>query len=120
MRELWRQTRQRVIARAGGVCERCLTNSGRHVHHLRYWPKPRKRGGEPLEWLQLLCLTCHGIEHPRHTFRPIEEQRRIAKRRQKPKRPTCQHCGNTWGKKRHQSICVNYGLDTPYIRVRDR
>ena len=103
-----------VIARAGGVCERCRERRGEHVHHLRYGGK---LGTEPLEWLQLVCLPCHGDYHPHHTFRPIEEQRRIANerrrgaRKKKVGRAKCAHCGGMFPAKRHAAICVKYGLD---------
>jgi hypothetical protein len=41
-------------------------------------------GRERLEDVRVLCLTCHGKEHPQHRFRP---QREIARARRK-QRPT--------------------------------
>jgi hypothetical protein len=77
-----------------------------------------RRGGEPLEWLQFVCLECHGEYHPHHTFRPYAVQQAIAKKRKQHRRvgPTCQHCGGFYSKKRHNAICRKFGLNTPYIR----
>lgn len=74
----WERTRLRVIARAGGQCEGCGKRPGEHVHHLQYWPiivnpngtKWKRYGGEPLEWLQYLCLMCHKEAHPRNAPPP--------------------------------------------------
>lgn len=112
----WEAKRQQVIARALGMCERCNVRRGKHVHHLVYGG--RKKGTEPLEWLQLVCLQCHGDYHPHHTFRTIPEQRRRAadKKRRKAwtaSRPesSCQHCGGTYPPNKHKAICVRFKLD---------
>ena len=120
-REKWSETRAKVRQRSGGICERCKERRAEHVHHLRYWPD-HKRGGEPLDWLQDVCLPCHGHYHPNHTFRSKPEQMRIAAHRKKKgtKRPTCSHCGNLWTRERHKAICVKFGLDAPYLNPKYR
>lgn len=112
----WQAKRLQVIARAGGMCERCGERKGQHVHHLVYGGK--KRGTEPLEWLQLVCLQCHGDYHPHHTFRTIREQRAVAAKRAKRRawkanRPeaSCKHCGGAYKPAQHKAICVRFGLD---------
>lgn len=112
----WQALRQVIIARAGGMCERCKARKGHHVHHLVYGG--RKRGTEPFEWLQFVCLQCHTHYHPGKTFRSVAEQRAIAKARKeqrrkagrKRKRPPCAHCGNQWPREKHERLCVRFGL----------
>lgn len=109
--DLWKLKKWQVRQRSGGICEKCGKRKAEHVHHLRY---AQRRGLEPLEWLQHVCLRCHGDYHPHHTFRTLKEQHEIAQRRKaerKNRRPVCQHCGGTYPKGKHQSICVRYGLD---------
>jgi hypothetical protein len=113
----WLALRQKVIARAGGVCERCKQRRGVHVHHLIYGG--RKRGTEPLEWLQLVCLPCHGDYHPRHTFRPVHEQRKIAEKRRARRQwragqpqAGCQWCGGTYSAAKHRRVCVKHGVSS--------
>lgn len=113
-RPAWQAKRREVIARAAGRCERCRIRRGVHVHHLRY---AAVIGHEPLDWLQLLCLDCHGREHPHHEFVPVEEQRRRHAQRMARQRQTqtghggCAYCGGTYPKDRHRAICVRFGLD---------
>lgn len=111
----WQAKRLQVIARAKGMCERCGERKGQHVHHLVYGGK--KRGEEPLEWLQYVCLQCHGHYHPHHTFRTVREQKVIAARRHKRRawkasRPeaSCKHCGGAYKPAQHKAICVRFGL----------
>lgn len=56
------------------------------MHHLTY----RNGDQETPKDVQLICLECHGKEHPWATFRPVSEQRKIAKQRrlqrEKPKK----------------------------------
>ena len=75
--------REIVWERSGGRCERCGKEVNRveweaHVHHAIY----RGRGRERLEDLTLLCLACHGAEHPGRVFltRVEQEARRDARR----------------------------------------
>ena len=51
----WQQRRQAVIKRDQGLCQGCLTNLGRHVHHQTY----NHVGAELLFELILLCEACH-------------------------------------------------------------
>lgn len=86
---------------------------GHHVHHIRY---ADVIGHEPLDWLQLLCLECHGDAHPRYTFHPLKVQRDIAAARAKRQREAqvghrgCAHCGGSYPKARHRAICLRFGL----------
>lgn len=52
-----------------------------HLHHLTYI----RRGNELPADVMYLCLRCHGVCHPHHTFRPIWVQREIAAGRGKVK-----------------------------------
>ena len=114
-RDAWEVQRRLVLDRAKGQCERCRQRKGEHVHHLKY---SDVIGHEPLDWLQLVCLRCHGEYHPRHTFRSMAEQRRIAAERRKvqaytagkQKTTPCAHCGGTYPKAQHKAICVRFGL----------
>jgi 5-methylcytosine-specific restriction endonuclease McrA len=56
----WRAIRERAIARAGGLCERCHSPAG-HVHHVTY----ANFGSEKDEDLEVLCPPCHWREHGR-------------------------------------------------------
>lgn len=102
----WREKKALVWKRTGGVCEKCRTRRGAHVHHLQYHGR---RGTEPLESLQLVCLECHGEYHPHHTFRTFAEQRQIAAAKKK-QQAKCAHCGGLYSRERHNAICVKYGL----------
>ncbi len=111
MNEAWAEKKRLVWKRASGICEKCKAKPGAHVHHLRY---AQRRGHEKLEWLQLVCLECHGAYHPHHTFLTLEQQRvraqqKAAKRRTTPT-PVCRHCGGTYPKAKHKSVCVAFGL----------
>lgn len=111
----WAEKKKLVWRRAAGVCERCKERKGAHVHHLRY---AQRRGFEPLEWLQLVCLPCHGFYHPHHTFLTPAQQIERAKEK-KAKRAAiardpwrgCAHCGGRYAKGKHRQICVKYGLN---------
>lgn len=109
--DAWRAKRLEVIARAGGICEKCKERRGVHVHHFFYGN--RQRGTEPLDWLQLVCLKCHGDYHPNHTFRTVAEQKALKARRErnrKRKGLACRHCGGTYTKAQHRAICVRFNL----------
>lgn len=51
----WRQTRQRVMQRAGGMCEGCLIEPATEVHHMNYLTL----GDELCYDLRALCPACH-------------------------------------------------------------
>jgi 5-methylcytosine-specific restriction endonuclease McrA len=55
----WRQRRQRVLRRAGGVCEGCGERTANQVHHLTY----DRVGGEMLFDLVAVCDSCHRRIH---------------------------------------------------------
>lgn len=55
----WRQLREQVIARSGGVCERCRAREGQLLHHLNY----ECLGEETLADVKLFCASCHKLEH---------------------------------------------------------
>jgi ribosomal protein S14 len=70
-----------------------------------------------MDWLQLVCLSCHGEYHPHHTFLTVPQQKaraaekkadRAAKAKRDAKR--CKHCGDTYPKAKHNAICVRFGL----------
>ena len=116
----WESTRQMVIERAAGLCERCKASNGTYVHHLRYWPElDRPRGGEPLEWLQFVCGPCHQLYHPYNTIWggtgkiPRPKPTKIRKPRKVKRHRNCQHCGGLWTKEKHRRICVKFGLAHP-------
>ncbi len=61
----WKKTRQYVFERDFGLCVRC-GNVGEIVHHKKHLT--RKNINNPnislgLDNLELLCRTCHAIEH---------------------------------------------------------
>lgn len=49
------------------------------MHHLTY----ARAGHELLTDVLLLCLPCHGAEHPQHTFRTVAEIRAVTKKRRR-------------------------------------
>lgn len=61
--EHWRALRQRMLLRAGGICQRCARSSRHYgfldVHHLDY----RRLGAEREADLVVLCRECHAAEH---------------------------------------------------------
>jgi len=76
-----RALREAVWVRSGGRCERLRAgvrcnrpvsraNWEGHVHHVVY----SGHGLERLEDLLLVCLECHGVEHPHRTFLTREQQ----------------------------------------------
>jgi len=100
----WQRKRREVIARAGGVCESCHERPGQHVHHFCY---AKRLGTEPLDWLQYVCLECHGLYHPGRNFKPHDQTRR---RKQPRSRANCRHCGGAYLPKKHRRICVKFKL----------
>lgn len=57
----WGLRREAVIARSGGICERCKLNAGTAVHHKTY----KRIYNEPLSDLIHLCDDCHDYIHGR-------------------------------------------------------
>jgi len=55
----WRDLRAKVLARAGGLCEGCLTTPAVQVHHLTY----EHIGNEFAFELRALCDQCHHRLH---------------------------------------------------------
>ena len=55
----WRRRRDKIIERANGKCEGCLTNSASEVHHLSY----DHLGAEFAFELVALCSPCHHRWH---------------------------------------------------------
>ena len=51
----WWRTRERIVSRAGGVCEHCLANPSSQVHHKTY----DRLGHEDMADLVALCDPCH-------------------------------------------------------------
>ncbi len=59
----WQRTRLAVLERSSGLCECCGVEPGVHVHHHVYNANDTV-GGEPLDWLEHVCLDCHIYYHP--------------------------------------------------------
>jgi 5-methylcytosine-specific restriction endonuclease McrA len=59
--EAWRDKRQRVLLRAGGICEGCGAQQAHDIHHLTY----RHMGDEFLFELVAVCRECHERYHGR-------------------------------------------------------
>jgi hypothetical protein len=57
----WTEIRERVLVRAGGVCEGCGGRRPVHVHHATY----ERLGDEMLFDLFAVCRICHEKLHPR-------------------------------------------------------
>ena len=111
----WQRKRQEVIARAGGMCERCGEQPGQHVHHFIY---AQRLGTEPIEWLQYVCLDCHGRYHPRYNFKPI-----VPRKKRSPiisSRADCEHCRGSYSPNRHRQMCVKNGLHRSICRKAKR
>jgi 5-methylcytosine-specific restriction endonuclease McrA len=64
----WAERRRTVLARCGGVCERCRHAAASHVHHLTYIRKYRERP----EDLQALCEPCHEFTHGKRDDDPLK------------------------------------------------
>ncbi len=92
----WRQLKQQVKDRSGGVCEGCGERDAQHVHHKQYATGGNRRI-VPLEWLEHLCLTCHGDRHGGRVFDPYWVQQAKAKRRRKSKRKGKRRRKKGWG-----------------------
>lgn len=56
----WAAIRDRVLVRAGGLCEGCGLRRPVHVHHTTY----ERLGNEMLFDLQAVCRPCHERLHP--------------------------------------------------------
>lgn len=56
----WKAKRAKVLARAGGRCERCKDTNAAHVHHRTYAHFKRER----MEDLEAVCVPCHQALHP--------------------------------------------------------
>jgi len=59
--ERWRQKRQKVLERCGGICEGCRSKLAEHVHHLTY----QHWRNELLFELVAVCIDCHNTAHGR-------------------------------------------------------
>lgn len=55
----WAARREKVLNRAGGMCEGCLERRATQVHHLTY----KHVGREPLFDLVAICDECHDMVH---------------------------------------------------------
>jgi hypothetical protein len=60
----WRAIRQRVINRAGKVCEGCGEREASIVHHMTY----QRRGREFLLDLIAVCRECHDLIHKKGDY----------------------------------------------------
>ena len=68
----WKKCREGYIKSVGGLCERCLAKGkyvlGEEVHHkIPLTPENIDDPNVTLNWdnLELLCSSCHSIEHNR-------------------------------------------------------
>lgn len=76
----WKATRQQILARCGGVCERCAERKVQNIHHITY----RNLGHEPLTDLSGLCRPCHREVHGLDTAkRKPKDPHKPRSRRQK-------------------------------------
>ncbi len=113
----WHRTRRKVIRRSGGTCERCGERPGQHVHHFVY-SVGGAIGGEPLDWLEHVCIPCHEYYHPGRHFltgaqwmaQRSRPKNKKTKQRRKRGKKGCRHCGGTYSRERHRQVCVNHGL----------
>ena len=85
------EAKRLALERAGGLCERCgkpgnVLNWELHVHHITY----ERQGHEEVGDLEVICLDCHGKEHPRHRFETRTVQGQIHARRCRGIK--CPHC----------------------------
>ena len=55
----WRRKRLAAIRKAKGCCATCGATEDLQVHHLHY----KSLGREKLRDLQVLCVSCHSLEH---------------------------------------------------------
>lgn len=55
----WQKKREKVLARASGICEGCAENSATQIHHLSY----EHMGDEYLFELVAVCDACHEKLH---------------------------------------------------------
>lgn len=76
----WKKCRKGYIKSVGGLCERCLAKGkyvpGEEVHHKI--PLTQENIDDPnvtLNWdnLELLCSSCHSIEHNRKEKEVVRE-----------------------------------------------
>lgn len=65
----WAERRNAVLARCGGICERCKRTRATHVHHLTYIRKYEERP----EDLMALCAPCHEFTHGKRDRDPLAE-----------------------------------------------
>lgn len=75
----WKKCRETYKQSVNGLCERCLKNgkyvAGEEVHHKIYLtPENINNPDITLNWenLELLCSSCHSIEH-NEKYSPVRE-----------------------------------------------
>jgi 5-methylcytosine-specific restriction endonuclease McrA len=56
----WSELRANVLSLNGGYCQRCGITGKLDVHHRVYMPG-RKSWQYPIDSLEVLCKSCHGI-----------------------------------------------------------
>lgn len=78
--KVWKKCREAYKQSKHGLCERCLKNGkyvpGDEVHHKIYLtPENINNPDITLNWdrLELLCATCHSIEHNRKEKEVVRE-----------------------------------------------
>lgn len=57
--DVWKARKNKILDRAGGLCEGCLSRKAEHVHHLTY----RNIYHEFAFQLVALCAHCHARYH---------------------------------------------------------
>jgi hypothetical protein len=62
----WSEKKAAVLARSGGVCERCHQHPVDHTHHLTYQNKYKERLEELAGW----CKGCHDFTHGKADIDP--------------------------------------------------
>lgn len=82
--EEWANKRRAVLRRASGLCEGCLKQNAREVHHLTY----ANVGDELLFQLVALCGSCHEKAHKKES---IEKQTFAHKEKLAPAKQVKRH-----------------------------
>ena len=77
----WKAIREKLFSIRGRKCERCENTTSLQVHHKTY----KRLYNEKLSDLEILCLSCHELEHGRSFSIPVKT-RNIKRKKSKKKR----------------------------------